>query len=262
MVPYIIPAAENVLLKIGEAISPPFPPSEFSIFVWNVYKGQKAHIFSKDFAKLGFGKDFILLQEALVGEDKMPTIWKKDFAAYEWHLAQSFHYKKDQSSTGVAIGSPYAPKVVDYIRSKTREMFWLTPKLTIFNEYDFNGTKVLFVCTHVLNFVTLGAFTNSLYEIAEKISHFDGPVVLAGDFNTWNLKRFMVMKSIFRDLKLEHLDLEDDGRFLKLDHVFVRGFDVMNARVHHTVVSSDHFPLEIKLKWKAPESSESKLILP
>lgn len=261
MVPYLIPAKENVLMKIGEAVSPPYAPSEFSIFVWNVYKGQKAHIFSRDFSKLGYGKDFILLQEALVGEDKMPTIWKRDFAAYEWHLAQSFQYKKDQSSTGVAIGSPYAPKAVDFIRAKTKELFWLTPKLTIFNEYDFNGTKVLFVCTHVLNFVTLSAFTSSLYEIAEKISHFDGPVVLAGDFNTWNLKRFMVMKSIFRDLKLEHLDLEDDGRFLKLDHVFVRGFEVLDARVHHTVVSSDHFPLEIKLKWSAPQP-ESGLILP
>lgn len=252
MVPYIIPAKEKVLLKIGEAISPPFPPSEFRIFVWNVFKGQRAHLFEKDFCQLGFGKDFILLQEAMIGDRQMPTIWQRDFAAYEWHLAQSFHYKKNANSTGVAIGSPYTPKSVDFIRSKTRELFYLTPKLTIFSEFDFNGTKVLFVCTHVLNFVTQNAFTASLYEIAERISHFDGPVVLAGDFNTWNFKRYMVMKSIFRDLKLEHLDLEDDGRVLKLDHVFVRGFDVLDARVHHTIVSSDHFPLEIKLRWSEP----------
>jgi endonuclease/exonuclease/phosphatase (EEP) superfamily protein YafD len=104
------------------------------------------------------------------------------------------------------------------------------------------------ICTHVLNFVTTAAFTASLYEIAERISKFEGPVVLAGDFNTWNFKRYMIMKTIFRDLKLEHVDLENDGRILKLDHIFVRGFDVLQAHVHHTVVSSDHFPLEIKLK--------------
>lgn len=250
--PFIIPPKEKVLVKIGEAISPPFAPSEFSIFVWNVFKGQRAQIFAQDFKKLGYGKDFILLQEALVGDDRMPSIWRNDFAAYEWHLAQSFHYKKDLSSTGVAIGSPYVPQTVDFIRAKSRELFYLTPKLTLFSQFDFNGTKVLFVCTHVLNFVTQGAFTACLYEIAEKISHFEGPVVLAGDFNTWSLKRFMIMKSIFRDLKLDHLDLEDDGRFLKLDHVFVRGFDVLDARVHHTIVSSDHFPLEIKLRWTEP----------
>ncbi|NUN06627.1 MAG: endonuclease/exonuclease/phosphatase family protein [Bdellovibrio sp.] len=247
MVPYIIPSKEKVLIKIGEGGEDIPSPTEFDIFVWNVFKGQKLHLFENDFRQLGAGKDFILLQEATV-DQRMPKLWKEDFATYEWHLAQSFHYKRDLSSTGVAIGSKLRPQAVDFIRAKTRELFWLTPKLTLFNEYDFAGTKVLFVCTHVLNFVTLKAFSESLYQIAEKMSHFSGPIVLAGDFNTWHFKRYMIMKSIFRDLGLEHLDLDDDGRFLKLDHVFVRGFSVVKARVHHTVVSSDHFPLEIRLK--------------
>ncbi len=247
MVPFFIPAKDKVLVKIGEGDNSPLARPDLNIFVWNVYKGQKANIFENDFKKHGSGKDFILLQEALV-DNKMPLLWKQDFSAYEWHLAQSFHYKKDLSSTGVAIGSKFTPTSVDFIRSKAREFFWLTPKLTLFSEYEFEGRKVLFVCTHVLNFVTTSAFSESLYEIAEKISHFEGPVVLAGDFNTWNVKRYMIMKSIFRDLKLEHLDLENDGRLLKLDHVFVRGFDVLKAEVHHTVMGSDHFPLEIKLK--------------
>lgn len=248
--PFIVPAQDKVLLKIGEVNKDHRPSDEFDIFVWNVYKGQKAHIFEKDFCALCTDKDFILIQEALL-DDKMPNIWKNDFAPYEWHVAQSFHYKKNLHSTGVAIGSKIAPEAVDFIRSKTREFFWLTPKLTLFSEYSIGGTKVLFVCTHVLNFVTLNAFTNSLYEIAEKMADFKGPIVLAGDFNTWNFKRYMIMRSIFRDLGLEHLDLENDGRLLKLDHVFVRGFDVLKAQVHHTILSSDHFPLEIRLKLKS-----------
>lgn len=247
MVPFIVPAKDKVLLKIGEGEKTPIRSDHFDVFVWNVFKGQKAQLFENDFRALAEGKDFILLQEALV-DQRMPKIWRNDFSSYEWNLAQSFHYTKDLSSTGVAIGSKLAPSSVDFIRAKTRELFWLTPKLTLFSEYDFNGTKVLFVCTHVLNFVTLGAFTSSLYEIAAKVSSFQGPVVLAGDFNTWNFKRYTIMKSIFRDLQLEHVDLDDDGRILKLDHVFIRGFEVLKARVHHTVTSSDHFPLEIRLK--------------
>lgn len=245
--PFIIPPAEEVLVKIGEPCAGLLGPSEFSMFIWNVFKGQRADIFAKDFRHLAMGKDFILLQEALIDE-KMPALWRSDFAAYEWNLAQSFHYKKSLCSTGVAIGSPYETSTVDFIRARTREFFVLTPKLTLFSEYNLNGTPALFVCTHVLNFVTLAAFTGSLYEIAERVSKFSGPVVLAGDFNTWNFKRYMIMKSIFRDLGLEHLDLENDGRILKLDHIFVRGFTVINARIHHTIVSSDHYPLEIKLK--------------
>ncbi len=245
--PFIVPSKEKVLVKIGSGEVKLAPPNEFSIFVWNVFKGQKAHLFEKDFLALGADKDFILLQEATV-DNRMPKLWQDGFKSYEWNLAQSFHYSKDLTSTGVAIGSKLAPLSVDFIRAKAREFFWLTPKLSIFSEYDFAGRKVLFVCTHVLNFVTTAAFSNSLYEIAEKVAMFSGPVVLAGDFNTWNFKRYMIMRSIFRDLGLEHLDLENDGRILKLDHVFVRGFDVLKAQVHHTILSSDHFPLEIKLK--------------
>ena len=255
MVPFIIPTDDKVLLKIGQGNQEVLTPETFNIFVWNVFKGQKMGIFEQDFQRLGSGKDFILLQEALV-DKRMPKLWQDNFATYEWHLAQSFHYKKDLSSTGVAIGSKYAPHTVDFIRAKSREMFWLTPKLSLFTEYKFGEHRVLFVCTHVLNFVTTGAFSRSLYEIAERISLFPGPVILAGDFNTWNFKRYMIMKSIFRDLKMEHVDFEDDGRLLKLDHVFVRGFDVMDAKVHHTVLSSDHFPLDLKVRLSTKPTTE------
>lgn len=260
--PFIIPAREKVLLKIGEAEpSVVNTQTEFDIFVWNVYKGQRAQLFEADFKRLGLYKDFILLQEASY-DNRMPKLWRENFLSYEWHLAQSFQYRKDLRSTGVAIGSKFTPETVDFIRAKTRELFWLTPKLTLFSEYQMGPQKVLFVCTHVLNFVTLGAFTASLYEIAEKISTFNGPIVLAGDFNTWNFKRYTIMKSIFRDLGMEHLDLENDGRILKLDHVFIKGFDVLKAQVHHTVVSSDHFPLEIKLKLTSDGSTDSHIDSP
>lgn len=248
MVPFYIPSKDKVLMKMGQGEEFSSESSELSIFVWNVYKGLKADLFEHDFKKFGSGKDFILLQEALV-DNRMPLIWKHDFSTYEWHLAQSFHYKKSLNSTGVAIGSKYSPVNVDFIRAKTREFFWLTPKLTLFAEYDFAGQRILFVCTHVLNFVTTAAFAESLYEIAQRISQFEGPVVLAGDFNTWNIKRYLIMKNIFRDLKMDHLDLENDGRLLKLDHIFIRGIEVLKAEVHHNVRGSDHFPLEIKLRF-------------
>ena len=248
MVPFIVPSKDKVLIQKGEGGSDSFGNGDvFSLFVWNVFKGQYAQAFEKDFTLFASGKDFILLQEAVI-DHKMPIIWQRSFPTYQWNLAQSFHYKKDFSSTGVAIGSHVRPTAIDFIRAKTRELLWLTPKLTLFMEFDFAGKPALMVCTHMLNFVTLGAFTNSLYEIAQKISQFAGPVILAGDFNTWNFKRYTVMKTILRDLKLDHVDLDNDGRILKLDHVFVRGFEVLRAEVHHTVISSDHFPIELTLK--------------
>jgi len=47
---------------------------------------------------------------------------------------------------------------------------------------------------------------------------------------------------------MEHIDFDQDRRILKLDHVFVRHFSVVRAEVHSKIQSSDHFPLELRLK--------------
>ncbi len=241
-----IPAHENVLLRLGEGGKNPLSP-EFSILVWNIYKGQRGDHFREDFKALAQGKDFILIQEAMVDEH-IPKLWKESFAGYQWSIAQSFQFNKNQYTTGVCIGSHWEPTHIEYIRAKSREFFWLTPKISLFSEFSWDQTRILLICTHVLNFVTIQAFIHSLVEIAKKISEFSGPVILAGDFNTWNVKRYLAMKEIFHDLGLEHVNFERDRRLLRLDHVFTRGFRVEKALIHHTVSSSDHLPLEIKLR--------------
>lgn len=242
-----VPREESVLIKIGQGGKYKLSERDLNLLVWNVYKGQKGDHFREDFKKLAKDKDFILLQEAMV-DQHMPKIWTENFVDYEWSMAQSFQYKKGTIKTGVCIGSRWAPETSQYVRGKTRELWWLTPKMSLFCEYDFGGVKVLMVCVHVLNFATTKAFIGSIQEIAEKIRNFGGPVVLAGDFNTWNVQRYLAMKDLFHSLQLEHVDFDQDWRLLRLDHVFVRGFKVKNAQVHHTIASSDHFPLELALQ--------------
>lgn len=247
MMPFKILQDDKVLLRFGEGKKIHVAEDELNILVWNIYKGQKGHFFREDFKLLAAAKDFVLIQEALM-DTHMPKLWEDNFSDYQWSMAQSFQYKKNLLTTGVCIGSKIAPSKVEYIRARSRELVWFTPKISLFTEFDFNGVKGLFVCAHVLNFVTTQAFIASLHEIALKISEFSGPVLLAGDFNTWNVKRYLAMKDIFHNLKLEHVSFDQDKRLLRLDHIFVRGFSVQKALVHHTVLSSDHYPLEIKLR--------------
>lgn len=245
-----IPKPENVLIQIGELHkleAPAVTYEELDLLVWNVLKGQRGSYFREDFKKLAQEKDFILIQEALMDEH-MPKLWTEHFAGYQWSMAQSFQYNRNSFTTGVCIGSHLESLKTDYIRARSREMLWLTPKVSLFSEFEINGVRALFVCTHVLNFVTTHAFIRSLEEIALKISLFEGPVVLAGDFNTWNVKRYLAMKEIFHGLRLEHVRFDADQRLLRLDHVFVRGFQIQTAVVHHTISSSDHYPLELKLR--------------
>lgn len=242
-----IPDHDDVLVRIGEGVKHSYK-DELNVLVWNVYKGQRGSHFREDFKQLAAGMDFILIQEALMDEH-MPKLWKENFKDYHWSMAQSFKYRKNDHTTGVCIGSRYTPDKLEYIRAKSRELWWFTPKISLLSEYDFSGVKVLFVCTHMLNFVRTKVFLHAMNEIAEKIAAFDGPVVLAGDFNTWNVQRYLAMKEMFHDLKLEHVDFDQDWRLIRLDHVFVRGFSVQKAKVHHAVESSDHFPLELTLKF-------------
>ncbi len=238
---------EKVLYQLGGAQSSQVSAQELNVLVWNVYKGQRGSRFHEDFKRLANPADFILLQEAVL-DQHMPKIWQEHFGEHQWIMAQSFQYSKAATSTGVCIGAKWSASAVEYLFAKGREFFWFTPKISLFSEFDFAGQKALIVSTHLLNFVTIEIFTASLNEIAEKISHFSGPVLLAGDFNTWNAKRYKAMKSIFANLQLEHVIFDHDKRFLKLDHIFVRGFSITAAQIHHQVSSSDHYPLEIKLR--------------
>lgn len=238
---------QNTIAQWGDSLSDLKLGESYSVLIWNVYKGQKGLRFAEDLKRLSGDKSFLLLQETMLAAQN-PLPWKKDLGDMCWSVAQSFEFKMNDSSTGVAIGSRTKPLSLDFIRPETRELFWLTPKISLFAEYDFQGVRTLFVSCHVLNFVTTAAFIHSLEEIAERVSRFEGPVVLAGDFNTWNLKRFLAMKAVFRSLKLEHVEMEQDTRFLKLDHLFVRGFDVEYSCILHAVETSDHFPLEARLR--------------
>lgn len=218
---------------------------ELHCLIWNVYKGARQKEFSHEAKAFIQGKDLVLLQE-VVADESMPTLLEQICPHWTFQMAQSFRMRQGHS-TGVLIGGHTRPNGVSFIRSTEREFFFFTPKMTLFAEFLWNGSKVLVVCTHVVNFVTTGAFTKSIYEICERIKSHDGPVVMAGDFNTWSVKRSLILKQILGDVGLRQIDFEKDERLLQLDHVFVRGISVQFAKILSHSVGSDHYPLEVRL---------------
>ena len=93
----------------------------------------------------------------------------------------------------------------------------------------------------------------------------EGPIIMAGDFNTWNQKRLDLVKEITRDVKLKEVTDFPQGRTtgdtksewwnkalgvdsdLPLDRVFFNGFDPTAARILN-YDSSDHWPIQVKLE--------------
>ena len=82
-----------------------------------------------------------------------------------------------------------------------------------------------------------------------------GPLVVAGDFNTWNAERVDALEAFARRLGLAEASLSfgEPARFLgrPVDTLFTRGIDVEDAWIED-VASSDHKPIVATIRISRP----------
>lgn len=244
-----IPKEEQSILVFGECQQEGLAPEELRLLVWNVWKGKRGSPWERDFQKLRTDRSLILLQEA-VADERMSQVFEDASDPHEWHMATSFSWRFSSHPTGVITGASAKPKTKKSLRGKERELFFLTPKVSLSTNYALRGREddLLAINTHVVNFTTTSSFIRFIEELVTLIESHKGPLLLAGDFNTWNVSRWQSLVAILDRMGLLHVDLGTDPRSLKLDHVFVRGMKIKNARVKNDIITSDHFPLVVDLE--------------
>jgi endonuclease/exonuclease/phosphatase (EEP) superfamily protein YafD len=75
-------------------------------------------------------------------------------------------------------------------------------------------------------------------------------MIFGGDFNTWSVRRNKVLGEVTKRLGLVEVEPAPDDRRRAfgqhLDHLFVRGFSVVDARSFE-VKSSDHNPILVRM---------------
>ncbi len=111
-------------------------------------------------------------------------------------------------------------------------------------------------------------FSSQLGDIETVIAQHDGPVILSGDFNTWNKERLSFLKNMITRLRLEEVIFsEEDTKALirfplsdPLDHIFFRDLKVRehSPDVLETIRSSDHVPMIVEFylpEYPSPELS-------
>lgn len=237
-----IPDEKNTMMVFGSSQVERLATNSFRVLVWNVWKGKTGPKWRKDFHDLALDRDLILLQEA-VTDFEMSKIFRADDGRHEWHMACSFEWRFSHR-TGVITGALARPMVKSFIRGTERELFLWTPKVTLSTQYDVGSSHPLMVInTHVVNFTTTKSYVTFVRELVGLIERHSGAVLLAGDFNTWSGGRWRSLLHILEALGLEHVNFGTDPRFLKLDHVFVRGLRTRTAQIRDDIRSSDHFPL-------------------
>ena len=217
----------------------------FRLLVWNLHKGQDAG-WQQALNRLAQGRDLLLLQEVL-NTQELATQYSSRFPTALYTSA--FAYLQQQS--GVEILSQFAPHF--YCAGSKSEPWIRIPKVGAAMSLPLsNGQALLLVNVHLINFeINPTTYEAQLRTLTQLVSQHQGPLVLSGDFNSWNGYRAQIIRKVINEFGLEEVSFEQDHRlrFLgnPLDHIFVRGLNVLNATTEPTE-SSDHAPLLLEVE--------------
>lgn len=237
-------------------------PASITVVNWNVQKGKHPR-FTKDLKFLLEREkpDIVFFQEAtsnLFEPEQMGGYFAEGWS-YPWPGGQTI---------GVLTLSRVPPVRIQPMPTKYREFGVMTPKVSLITEYPLsNGQSLMAVNVHLLNFErwSFKKIRHQLEDLKSVMAHHSGPILMAGDFNTWNQKRLQLIKEIRQDIKLKEVTDFPAGRTtadtrstfwnevlgvekdLPLDRVFFSGFKPLLARVLDND-TSDHRPILVKLK--------------
>lgn len=247
-----IPATQDTWQHYG-SFSKAKLPSTFKLLVWNIYKTDKPD-WKKDFNSIMQNKDLILLQEFIDNELSLNTL--KTHQKYAWDFATSFVFEETGLRTGVAIGSKTEPLDLYFYRTKNLEPIVRTPKVFTISEYAIEDKKntLKAMNIHGINFVSSKKLDAQLKASYLELKEHKGPIVFAGDFNTWSRKRVDVLNKYIKLLNLEEVNFSPDHRMFKfgfpLDYILVRGLKVLKSQTHGDLNGSDHKAMTATLQVK------------
>ncbi len=248
-----VPKTEDIMYNIGRFSKSALNPNSIKILVWNIYKGSRPS-WSQDFNKLSRNQDIIMIQEMYLNP-VMNDLFE-DHQGYGYHTATSFIYLPSLTRTGVANASRVKPVRSKFQRSRVREPLSNTPKMALESFYKIKGTnqELMVVNIHAINFVSSNKLAIQLKDIAKDIKKFDGPVVFAGDFNTWSNDKLYIMREIIiQELNMKEVHFKEDHRKAIfgniIDYIFIKDLDVINSKSFGDTKGSDHTPMQVELMF-------------
>jgi len=212
---------------------------------WNLQKSQTTG-WDEDLLTIGHDRNLLLFQEA-ASEAQTASLLPQP-------LYQSFAagYTTDTQTTGVLTLSSSAPSLQCNL---TAWEPWLgTPKAISITEFPLRDSqqRLLVVNLHAVNFAFgVEDFADQVDSLSPTLQAHPGPVLVAGDFNTWNKARRLHLGQFMVKHQLSAVAFEPDHRTTffgaALDHIYLRGLRALEARVVQ-LNTSDHNPLLVTLE--------------
>jgi len=222
------------------------PGPEFRVLSWNLHKNDGPG-WDADLARFAATSDLLLIQESALTARLQHVLQD---AGYDWLLASSFMLH--DHATGVLSAARVRP--ASACAQRFFEPLLRLPKSAVITRYEVAGVaqRLAVANVHSINFtVWLGGYRAQLEAIARELAAHRGPVIIAGDLNTWSSARLEVAYDVMRRMGLVSVlpSIDTRSRFLghQVDHIFVRDLEVMKTEVPE-VESSDHNPVLVALR--------------
>lgn len=217
-------------------------PNRFTLLCWNLQKLNCSQYQNHTIEQLlNIDEVHILsLQEASISTHQLL------FFGHPFVMAPNIETRK--RIHGVLTASAYKLSSNYQFLTKNRELGFATHKPAVITQHPLSNSQVLtHVNIHAINFVPHFIFRKEMNLIWHKVKSFNGPMIVSGDFNTWNRARLNSLLQATKQLNLTMVEFPDNKPIKTLnrkplDHIFYRGLTLIQAQAM-AVPISDHNPL-------------------
>lgn len=255
--PYRFIPAPEIIIDEDQFTHAAIADQSIKILNWNIAKNNNHDTWASDFIQIldEHRPDLIFLQEVRLDTDKQYILLLEEMG---WNFAPNFIDNHHGAYAGILTASKVKHLTRQSIITQHYEPLTKTPKVSLITEYPFENSNqnLLVINTHIINFVELQKFQSQLEQVERVIAKHQGPIIMAGDFNTWSQGRAKRLNAMARRLNLINVSFLPNSRhkikrFLyspPLDHIFYRGLNEKkgSAKVLDQVYSSDHKPMIVE----------------
>lgn len=220
---------------------------QLNLAVWNIYKQQKTQ-WDAQLQQLLDNNQLVLLQEASLTKGLQHFLHDQ-----QRHISMARAFSGFDTVNGV-MNLAGAPSIEVCAELAMEPIIRLAKSALVATYPLSNGQELMVVNVHSINFSwELTAYHQQLHVLAKAIAAHKGPVILAGDFNTWRKRRLDLLTAVTQKLGLHEAAItpDDRTRFFghPLDHIYYRGLTLEWAKSPATK-ASDHSPMLAQFSLK------------
>jgi len=217
----------------------------FTIISWNVHKNNiKNPLFNPYLNSLieHYKVDFLLFQEANFKNKE-----KFNVSNFSFDAAANLEYGGE--FYGVLTASKITSIFSNAYLTKAKEGFWGTYKSFLVTQYSLeNNKKLMIINIHAINFRENNQYNIEIDRLIELIRVYEGPMILAGDLNSWSNSRIKRLHKIKDELSLNMVLFKNSEKIKSfmgnsLDYIFYRNLKLLESTVIEQKKFSDHNPL-------------------